>query len=389
MLPRRVDRLLLSRLRQFPAVALLGPRQVGKTTLAQSIVATDDRIYLDLENPADAAKLTDARGYLATHSDKLVIVDEIQRAPDLFQILRGLIDERIRKGRGAGHFLLLGSASIDLLRQSSETLAGRIAYLELAPLDLLEAPPGSNERLWTRGGFPLSFLADDDERSAVWRDNFITTYLERDIPLLGPRIPAETLRRFWTMLAHNQGCLLNAAQLAGSLGVDGKTVARYLDLMVDLLLVRRLQPFHTNTGKRLAKSPKTYVRDSGLVHTLLRLDTLDQVLGHPVAGMSWEGYAIETLLRCAPERVRPSFYRTASGVEVDLLLEMPGGETWAVEIKRTVAPQVTRGLRQAVADLAPARTFLVYSGQDRYPKGDGVEAIGLREMAMLLAGSAE
>ena len=388
MIPRRLTPLLLDRLRQFPAVALLGPRQVGKTTLARTLATGRPSVYLDLESPADRAKLADPVGFLGAQQDRLVILDEVQRAPELFQVLRGLIDARVLAGDSAGHFLLLGSASIDLLRQSSETLAGRIAYLELAPLDGLEVTAADAATLWARGGFPRSFLAADDAKSAVWRENFITTYLERDLPLLATtRVPAETLRRFWTMLAHSQGGLLNAAQLAGALGVDGKTVARYLDLMVDLLLVRRLPPFHANDGKRLVKSPKIYVRDSGLVHTLLRLDTLDQVLSHPVAGLSWEGHIIETLLRCAPARARPSFYRTATGVEVDLLLELPGGVHWAIEIKRGLAPRVERGLRVVMADLHPARTFLVYSGDERYPQGDGVEVIGVRELAALLAAS--
>lgn len=386
MIPRRLTPVLLERLRQFPAVALLGPRQVGKTTLARTLVTGKPSLYLDLESPADRAKLADPEAFLGARQDRLIILDEVQRAPELFQVLRGLIDARVLAGDPAGHFLLLGSASMDLLRQSSETLAGRIAYLELAPLDGLEVAATETDTLWSRGGFPRSFLAADDTQSALWRENFITTYLERDLPLLAAtRVPAETLRRFWMMLAHSQGGLLNAAQLAGALGIDGKTVARYLDLMVNLLLVRRLPPFHANDGKRLIKSPKVYVRDSGLVHTLLRLETLDQLLGHPIAGMSWEGSVIETLLRAAPQRARPSFYRTATGVEVDLLLELPGGERWAIEIKRGLAPRVERGLRVAMADLRPARTFLVYSGTERYPQSDGVEVIGVRELAALLA----
>jgi predicted AAA+ superfamily ATPase len=291
--------------------------------------------------------------------------------------LLGLIDERIHDGEPTGHFLLLGSASIDLLRQSSESLAGRIAYLELSPLDIREIGSEHQTRLWIRGGFPPSFLAETNSDSAVWRENFIRTYLERDIPLLGPRVPAETLRRFWSMLAHGQGSLLNAASLAGALAVDGKTVAKYLDLMVDLLLVRRLPPFHANVRKRLVKSPKTYVRDSGIVHTLLRLDDEDSVLGHPVAGMSWEGFVVETLIRAAPERTQASFYRTATGVEIDLILELPGNRLWAIEIKRGLAPKVEKGFRVALADLQPDKAFLVCSGEERYPKGDNIEAIGL------------
>jgi len=387
MIPRRIADTVRIRLAQFPAVVLLGPRQAGKTTLAQAIAQEQPSIYLDLERPADRAKLTDAELYLSAHEDKLVILDEVQRAPELFQTLRGLIDRGRKAGRGTGRFLLLGSASIDLLKQSGETLAGRIAYVELCPLDILEvdSTPETLNRLWLRGGFPDSFLASTDELSSVWRENFIRTYLERDIPQLGPRIPAETLRRFWTMLAHTQSQLLNSAQLARGLAVDGKTIARYLDLMVDLLLVRRLLPFHTNVGKRLVKSPKVYVRDSGLVHSLLNLGTLEDLLGHPVTGPSWEGFVIETLLRAAPERTTPWFYRTSAGAEIDLLLELPGGIRWAIEIKRGLSPKLGKGFYQAWEDLKPQRGFVVYSGEETYPIGTGIEVTGVREMAALLA----
>ena len=394
-IPRALSTRLKERLRQFPAVALLGPRQVGKTTLARALAETgvesasgsiETGLHLDLENPVDQEKLADARGYLGTKRGRLVILDEIHRAPHLFATLRGIIDERIHGGEPSGQFLLLGSASIDLLRQSGESLAGRIAYLELGPLDIRELAADDQMRLWARGGFPRSFLAPTDADSAVWREQFIRTYLERDIPALGPRIPAQTLRRFWTMLAHSQGGLWNAASLARSLAVDGKTVARYVDLLADLLLVRRLPPLHASVRKRLVKAPKVYVRDSGIVHALLRLDDLDSVLGHPIAGASWEGFVIETLLRAAPERTEASFYRTASGVEIDLLLELPGDRVWAVEIKRGLAPAVSRGFRVAIEDVQPHRAFIVHGGEDRYPKGDGVDAVGLRELADELAG---
>ena len=314
-----------------------------------------------------------------------MVLDEIHRVPDLFRVLRGIIDDRIRDGEPAGHFLVLGSASMDLMRQSGESLAGRIGYLELAPFDVREVA-GDQTPLWVRGGFPRSFLALTDEASTLWRENFIRTYLERDIPMLGPRIPAETLRRFWTMLAHSQGGLWNASLLARSLGVDGKTVMRYLDLLADLLLIRRLPPLHANVRKRLVKSPKVYIRDSGIVHTLLGLDDLDSVLGHPVVGTSWEGFVIETLLRAAPRRTRASFYRTATGVEIDLVLELPGGRVWAIEIKRGSAGAPGKRVRIALEDVKPDRAFLVYGGTERYPLPGGVEAIGLCSMAEELGG---
>lgn len=376
---------LRARLAQFPAVALLGPRQVGKTTLADQVALEHPSVYLDLEDPADRSKLADAALYLSGHEDKLVILDEVQRLPELFQSLRGLIDRGRQKNFRTGRFLLLGSASMDLLRQSGESLAGRIAYIELEPFNVLEVDDGASERLWIRGGFPDSFLSEADVASVLWRENFIRTYLERDIPQLGPRVPAETLRRFWTMLAHSQGGMLNAAELARGLGVDGKTVARYLDLLVDLLLVRRLPPFHANVGKRLVKSPKVYIRDSGILHALLGLDDREAVLSHPVAGGSWEGFVIENLLSVAPERTQAYFYRTAAGAEIDLLLEFPGGRRWAVEIKRGLAPKLDKGFHHAREDLEPARSFVVYSGEERYPKSEDVEVIGLGELAALLA----
>ena len=356
---------------------------MGKTTLALEIAEARPSIYLDLESDADRAKLAEPELYLSHHEDKLVILDEVYRLPNLFQILRGLIDSGRRKGRRAGQFLLLGSASIDLLRQSGESLAGRISYLEMHPLDALEVGQGQVERLWVRGGFPDSFLAGSDRASQRWRQDFIRTYLERDIPMFGPRIAAETLRRFWTMLAHHQSGLLNAADFARSLGVDNKTVASYLDLLVDLLLVRRLEPWHNNVGKRLVKSPRIYVRDSGLVHTLLGLSTAEDVLGHPVAGASWEGFVIETLIAAAPEGTRANFYRTAAGAEIDLLLTLPGGALWAAEIKRSLQPKLERGFHHACSDLGPARRLLIYPGDEGYPLAEGVEV-----MPLALAGEA-
>jgi predicted AAA+ superfamily ATPase len=387
MIERKVKQHLAEAIDADPAVGLLGPRQVGKTTLAVEIAETRPSIYLDLETISDRAKLTDPEAYLATHEDKLVILDEVHRVPEIFQSLRGLIDRGRRKGRTAGRFLLLGSASVDLLQQSGESLAGRISYLKLAPLDAIEVPPTATETLWVRGGFPSSFLARDDARSFVWRQNFIRTYLERDVPVFGPRLPAETLRRLWTMLAHNQSGLLNAANLARALSVDGKSVARYLDLLVDLLLVRRLAPWHQNAGKRLVKSPKVYVRDSGLVHALLGLANREDLLGHPVAGGSWEGFVIESLLAAAPPGTEASFYRTSAGAEIDLLLTLPGNRLWAIEIKRGTAPKLDRGFHQACADVDPTRRFVIYGGAEDYPLGPLTRAIGVGALAAQLYSS--
>ena len=384
MLPRQLTETVRARLDLFPAVALLGPRQVGKTTLAEIIAAERPSVYLDLEAFDAREKLADAPLFLDAHADRLVVLDEVQRMPELFATLRGLIDRGRRQGRRSGRFLLLGSASGDLLRQSGESLAGRIAYVELTPFHLPEVGEDAVETLWTRGGFPESFLAGSDRDSAIWRENFIRNYLERDIPRLGRRVSADTLRRLWTMLCHLQGGTLNIAGIARGLGLDGRTVAGYLDMLVDLLLVRRLPPFHANVGKRLVKAPKVYVRDSGIVHTLLRLDDRDAVLGHPVAGGSWEGFVLETLLAAAPERTAAWFYRTAAGAEIDLVLEMPDDELWAVEIKRARAPGLEKGFHHARQDLRPDRAFLVGSGPDRYPKADGVEVIGLAGLARIL-----
>ena len=361
----------------FPAVALLGSRQVGKTTLAHEISSKRNSIYLDLESEEDRAKLNSPAYYFSQHSNKLIILDEVQRVPDLFQELRGIIDKNKRAGNKVGQFLLLGSASIDLLKQSGETLAGRIAYCELSPVILSECPT-KMDQLWMRGGFPDSLLANTDDQSLLWRKNFIKTYIERDIPQLGSRIPAETLRRFWTMLAHLQGSILNASNIAASLGVDGKTVMNYLDLMVDLLLVRRLPPLHKNIGKRLIKSPKVYVRDSGLVHALLGVGDFEVLMGHPSIGMSWEGFVIENILNTIESSNNTAyFYKTSSNNEIDLVLQKPDGKLWSIEVKRTFSPKFTKGFRLASNDIESARNFIVYPGQERFPLSENTEAIGL------------
>jgi hypothetical protein len=386
MIRRRLLPALTSALAEAPAVALLGPRQAGKTTLALEVARSRPSVYLDLESEADRAKLSEPELYLSQHEERLVILDEIQRTPQLFRILRGLIDAGRRRDRGKGRFLVLGSASIELLKQSSESLAGRIRYLELAPLDAGEVGRDRLESLWLRGGFPESLLADSDAASLRWRADFIRTYLERDIPQLGPRIPAETLRRLWTMLAHQQGGLLNAAALARALAIDGKTVASYLDLLVDLLLVRRLSPWHGNVRKRLVKSPKVYVRDSGLVHALLGVGDPEALLSHPVAGGSWEGLAIESLIAAAPSGTQAHFFRTAAGAEIDLLLKLPGQrKSWAIEIKRGLAPQIERGYRLACDAVRPQQCRVVYGGVERFPLAEGAEAVSLVDLCEEIA----
>ena len=374
MIQRLARARLIQLLARFPAVALLGPRQVGKTTLALSLTGepeTDESpLYLDLELPSDRTKLADPELYLLDHEGRLVILDEIHRLPGIFQTLRGLIDRRRRKGKRSGQFLLLGSASIDLLQQSAETLAGRIAYMELTPFlerEIADLAPNAGQSLWVRGGFPDSFLAQTDGESFEWREAFIQTYLERDVPSLGPRVPAETLHRFWQMLGHNQGQMLNAAQLAAGLGISGQTVGRYLDIMVDLLLVRRLQPWSSNVGKRLVRSAKVYVRDSGLLHALLGIRNQEMLLGHPVVGSSWEGMLIENILSSVPAATQAWFYRTSVGAEIDLVLEVAPKQRWAIEIKRSISdPKPSRGFYIGSEDINATRQIVLYPGDERF-----------------------
>lgn len=394
MIARKLRPRLEALLERMPGVVLLGPRQVGKTTLARSIAARRGKsgaTYLDLERPLDARRLADADAFLRAQVGRLVVIDEIHRAPGLFAVLRGVIDDSRAAGRRATRFLLLGSAAIDLMRQASETLAGRVSYAELAPIDALEYPPraGDTDRLWVRGGFPDALLADSDAKSLAWRRDFVRSYLERDVPMFAPRLPAEAIRRLWTMLAHAQGTLLNQARLASSLAVSSPAVARYIDLLVDLLLVRRLQPWSGNVGKRLVRSPKIYIRDSGLVHALLDIEDWDALLGHPVAGPSWEGFVVENLIAVAGERRTPLFYRTADGAEIDLVFERGGKVEMAIEIKRSTAPEPGRGFRSACDVLQPDHAWLVHGGTERWKVADGVTAIGLVGLMRRLAETAD
>jgi uncharacterized protein len=385
MIKREAQDEITRLLEEFPAVGVLGTRQVGKTTLAEEIAASikPDPIYLDLESPADQAKLSEAEDYFELHKGKLIILDEIQRVPELFQILRGVIDRRRRQGLKVGQFLILGSASLDLLKQSSETLAGRIAYKELPGLtasEITKQGPGDLDSLWLRGGFPDSFLAKNDDASLRWRLNFISTYLERDVPQFGPRIPAVTLRRLWTMLAHSQGGQLNTAKLGSNLDVSAMTAKRYIELLEDLLLIRTLRPWAGNIGKRLVKAPKIYIRDSGLTHALLNLTTLDDVLGHPVVGSSWEGFIIENLISCLPVGITPWFYRTSAGAEIDLIIEQNSKKKYAIEIKRSLTPSLSKGFHLGCEDIEASNRYIVYPGKERFPVTKEVTAIPLLEM---------
>ncbi|MCY3747345.1 MAG: ATP-binding protein [Acidobacteria bacterium] len=386
MIPRKASEEIRAALGRQAVVALLGPRQAGKTTLARAIAERSDAVVLDLESTADRDQLADVPLFVRANQDRLVVLDEIHKMPEIFAELRVLVDEGRRVGKGVGRFLVLGSASIPFLKQS-ESLAGRIEYVDLGPLSVLEVEPTfeAATRLWVRGGLPLSFLAKSDEDSLIYRRNLVRTYLERDAPEFYPRVPPLTLERLWMMLAHGQGGLLNAARLASGLGISAPTVVSYLDLLAGILLVRRLPPRHANVKKRLVKSPRVYVRDSGLAHALLRVADLNALLGHPVAGPSWEGFVIETILGAAPWGVLPSFYRTATGAEADLVLDPPGNlRPWVIEIKRSSSPRLSSGFAIARRDLNAERAFVVYGGEERFPIQRGVEAISLREMAGLV-----
>ena len=379
MIVRDFQSTLCKRLGNSPAVVLLGSRQVGKTTLARGMDSDKPIHYLDLERPSDIAKLADPELYLSQFAGQLVILDEIQRIPDLFPVLRSLIDERRRGGERNAHFLLLGSASPELLQQSAETLAGRISYLELTPFMLteLDSPLGSMKQHWFRGGYPDAYLADSDEACQQWCDDFITSYVERYLPLLGVAATPLLLRRLCSMLAHQQGCTLNLSKLSSSLGIDGKTMSHYIDLLEGLYLLRSIPAYSTNAGKRLIKSPKTYWRDSGLLHTLAGLSGTEQVLGHPLCGQSWEGYCLEQIINALPKNTSYSHYRTRSGAELDLVLEDSNGEVSAIEIKRTLSPKISRGYTESFNALKASRGYYIIPQGESFPLTKNTLAMSL------------
>ncbi len=403
MFYRKSQKKLTQLLAEFPAVAILGARQVGKTTLAFQLadaLGTDlsgrEVVHIDFEAPEDMVQLKDPVAFFAATADKLVILDEVQRMPSLFPILRGVIDARKRSGNRTAQFVLLGSASADLLQQSAESLAGRLAYVELGPLTLDEVSHAASgaanadelamHKLWQRGGFPDSYLASSEAASVRWRKQFISTYLERDIPQLGVRIPAETLRRFWTMLAHDQSQVFNAARLATSLSLSGHSVARYLDVLCDVMLVRRLMPWAKQSSKRLVRAPKVYVRDSGLVHALLGISGAQSLLSHPVVGGSWEGWVIENLIAAAPQDAHISYYRTSAGAEIDLVLDLPNQETWAIEVKRSSAPTISKGFYLGSEDVKATHKIVTSSNEKTFPMGEGVHHVPLPTLMAQLRG---
>lgn len=391
MIDRQLESVLRDRLASMAGVVLLGPRQVGKTTLARQLAADwqGGALYLDLERPSDRRRLDDADAYLRAQRGKLVVIDEIHRAPGLFEVLRGIIDDWRALGERHGHFLLLGSAAIELMRQASETLAGRVAYLDLAPLNVTEIVPAGIDpaSLWVRGGFPDSLLAASDATSLDWRRDFIRSYLERDVPMFAPRLPAETVGRLWTMLAHHQGSPLNLSRLSASLGVSASAVGRYVDLLSDLRLLRRLPPWSGNLKKRLVKAPKIYIRDSGIVHALLELESLNQIVGHPVVGLSYEGMVVENLIQAAGERRQAYYFRTQDGAEIDLIFESGGRPELAIEIKRSSAPTLDKGFSIACDALDIDTRYVVYPGEQVFPLRLGAQAIPLAKMAARLRGA--
>lgn len=382
MIERRLLPLLEHSLTKFPAVALLGPRQAGKTTLARVIAQQRPHsLYLDLERPSDLAKLTEPELFLSRHTDQLVVIDEIQRQPELFAVLRALIDEK----RTPGRFLLLGSASPQLLQQASESLAGRISFHELAPFDLseLELSGVDLQNFWLRGGYPLSWLATSDAASFAWRESFIATHLERDIPSFGIRVPATTLRRFWQMLAHLHGQLWNASRLASAFGVSAPTVQHYLDILEATYMLRRLPPLQANRGKRLVKSPKVYMRDSGILHALLGIVHLNDLAGHPVVGASWEGWILEQIAQLIAPPWQLSFYRTASGAEMDVVAER-GKQKIGFEIKFASAPKLGKGFWSALSDLKLDRAYIIAPIDNGYPLANDVEVVPATELVNVL-----
>jgi len=383
---------LSRRLQSFAGVVLLGPRQIGKTTLARQLAETwpGGSVYVDLERPADRRRMDDADAFLRAQAPLLVVIDEVHRLPSLFTTLRGIIDDNRAAGFRTGQFLLLGSASLDLVRDADESLAGRVSHFELSGIAPDEAAQAgiAMRQLWLRGGFPDALTAATDEISRRWRDDLVTSYLERDVPMFAPRVPAEMLRRLWTMIAYSSGGLMNVSRLAANLGVSSQTIARYIDLLVDLGLLRRLEPWFANITARLVKAPKVYVRDTGLLHSLLEIGTMNELLGHPVVGGSFESLAIESLISAAPESLHPHFFRTSTGDEIDLLFDKANRPEMALEIKLSSDAAAQAGFYRSCDRLDVGQRFLVHAddGGAAY-ESHGVVVTGLTDMVTRLRAS--
>jgi predicted AAA+ superfamily ATPase len=379
---KMIDRLIFSTIREyldiFPVVALVGPRQSGKTTLAKMISNEKDSLYLDLEQSEDLLKLSAPKLFFSEFREKLIILDEIQRTPDLFATLRGYVDS----DPDTGGFLVLGSASPDLLRQSSETLAGRIGYIETTPFNIREID--NPNKHWLRGGFPRSYLASSDKTAFIWLRSFIQTFLQRDIPNLGIHIPSLQLEQFWEMLAHSHAQCWNASKIATNFGFSASTVKRYLSLFESCYMIRQLYPYAANVKKRLVKTPKVYLRDSGLLHSILRISSLDKLMGNPIVGASYEGWIIEQICsQLSNSDVKPYFYRTHAGAEIDLLLDSPNGLI-AIEIKRSLTPKPSKGFFSAMKDLRCEQAYVVYPGSDIYKLDKQTSVVTLRHLLALL-----
>jgi hypothetical protein len=382
ILKRDIEQSIIQNLRVFPAVALLGPRQCGKSTLAKMLSKQlSSFVYLDLQNTSDLSRLTDPILFFKANPEGTICIDEIQLMPELFTVLRSIIDENRRNGR----FILLGSASRELISQTAESLAGRIGLIELSPFLITEIQASDDFQLstfWLRGGYPESYLSQSDDDSKLWRENFIRTYIERDIPQLGFQIPALQLRRLLSMLAHNQGQLLNSSKLGESMGLTHPTIRRYIDLLEQTFIIRTLQPLEANVKKRLVKSPKVYIRDSGLLHRLLQIDTFNDLIGNPVFGSSWEGIVIENIISHFKEW-NFTFYRIASGEELDLIM-VKGTQIIAVECKASTAPSLTKGFWKALENIRPDKTFIVAPISTSYPIKENVTVCGLLEFLKLV-----
>ncbi len=376
MKTRIIEKKLLTTINNFPATGIIGPRQVGKTTLAKQLIKKIEKetVYIDIENPRDRVKLSDPVLFFENNTDKCIIIDEIQLMPELFSVLRPMIDMK----REPGRFIILGSASPILLRQSSQSLAGRIAYIELSGFNLLELEPESLNKLWLKGGFPDAFLSKDTEIWQQWLDNFIRTYINTDLPILGLDINRNTIRNLWTMLSHVNAQVVNYSNIARSLSVSSTTLKKYIDFLENAFLIRQLQPFYPNIKKRIVKAPKIFLRDTGILHNLLNITSLNELEGNPLKGNSWEGYVIEQVLQIAGSSYESYFYRTHQGAECDLVLTKSSKPIYAIEIKLSAAPSLTKGNKIAFEDIGAAKNFIIVPDGEEYQISETITVCNLR-----------